>query len=147
METEKKSFHYKSAHYYEAIKQMHLFQEEYLLIVNYNMHSLTDLLDLTEYRAKMQEEKLVEREVEKSMYLCDVMVMTTPELFKQASSDIRAMLFHLEELDYKVGVKVYRRVLEKLGIQKDSMEVYDEFDEVYKESVTDKKKDEKERRR
>jgi hypothetical protein len=95
---------------------------------------------------KMQEEKLVEREVDKSMYLCDTMGMT-PELFKQVSADIRAMVFHLEELDYKVGVKVYRGVLEKLGIQKDLMEVYDEFDEVYKESVTDKKKDEKDWRR
>lgn len=95
---------------------------------------------------KMQEEKLVEREIEKSMDLCDIMGMT-PELFQQASVDIRAMVFHLEELDYKVGVKVYRGVLEKLGIQKDLMEVYDEYDEVYKESVTDKKKDEKERRR
>lgn len=95
---------------------------------------------------KMQEEKLVEREIEKSMDLCDIMGMT-PELFQQASVDIRAMVFHLEELDYKVGVKVYRGVLEKLGIQKDLMEVYDEYDEVYKKSVTDKKKDEKERRR
>lgn len=95
---------------------------------------------------KIQEQNLVEREVKNSMDLCDVMGMT-PELFQQARADIRAMVFHLEELDYKVGVKVYRGVLEKLGIRKDLMEVYDEFDEVYKESMTDKKKDEKERRR
>lgn len=96
--------------------------------------------EFSQYWDKMQEEKLVEREVEKSMHLCDTMGMT-PELFEQASADIRAIVFHLEELDYKVGVKVYRRILEKLGIQKDLMEVYDEFDEVYKESMTDKKKD------
>ena len=95
---------------------------------------------------KIQEQNLVEREVEKSMDLCDVMGMT-PELFQQARADIRAMVFHLEELDYKVGVKVYRGVLEKLGIQNDLMELYDEFDEVYKESMTDKKKDEKDWRR
>lgn len=72
------------------------------------------------------------------MSLPDISSMT-PELFQQASADIRAMIFHLEELDYKVGVKVYRGVLEKLGIQKDLMDIYDEFDEVYKESVSDKK--------
>lgn len=105
-----------------------------------------EFAEISEYWDKKQEEKLVEREVEKSMNLCDIMGMT-PELFRQASADIRAMVFHLEELDYKVGVKVYRGVLEKLGIQKDLMEVYDEYDEVYKESVTDKKKDEKEWRR
>ncbi|WMC94013.1 hypothetical protein [Kineothrix sp. MB12-C1] len=95
---------------------------------------------------KIQEQKLIEREVEKSMNLCDIMGMT-PVLFQQASADIRARAFHLEELDYKVGVKVYRGVLEKLGIEKDLMNIYDEFDEVYTESMTDKKKDEKDWRR
>jgi len=105
-----------------------------------------EFAEISEYWDKKQEEKLVKREVEKSMNLCDIMGMT-PELFQQASADIRAMVFHLEELDYKVGVKVYRGVLEKLGIQKDLMDIYDEFDEVYTESMTDKKKDEKEWRR
>lgn len=95
---------------------------------------------------KMQEQKLVEHEVEKSMCLCESMGMSS-ELFKQASADIRAMVFRLDELDYKVGIKVYRGVLERLEIQKDLMAVYEEFDEVYKENVTDKKKDEKEWRR
>lgn len=105
-----------------------------------------EFAEISECWDKKQEEKLVEREVEKSMDLCDIMGMT-PELFQQASADIRAMVFHLEELDYKVGVKVYRGVLEKLGIEKDLMDIYDEFDEVYTESMTDKKKDERERRR
>ena len=126
---------------------------------NYFMNYLTEIgsdkgfgeaydefAEISQCYDKMQEQKLVEHEVEKSMYLCDEMGMSS-ELFKQTSADIRAMVFHLEELDYKVGIKVYRGVLEKLGIQKDLMEVYEEFDEVYKESVTDKKKDEKEWRR
>ena len=105
-----------------------------------------EFAEISECWDKKQEEKFVEREVEKSMDLCDIMGMT-PELFQQASADIRVMAFHLEELDYKVGVKVYRGVLEKLGIEKDLMDIYDEFDEVYTESMTDKKKDEKEWRR
>ena len=105
-----------------------------------------EFAEISECWDKMQEEKLVEREVEKSMNLCDIMGIT-PELFQEASADIRAIVFHLEELDYKVGVKVYRGVLEKLGIQKDLMDIYDEFDEVYTESMTDKKKDEKDWRR
>lgn len=105
-----------------------------------------EFAEISECWNKIQEQKLIEREVEKSLDLCDIMGMT-PELFQQASADIRAMVFHLGELDYKVGVKIYRGVLEKLGIQKDLMDIYDEFDEVYTESMTDKKKDEKEWRR
>lgn len=107
---------------------------------------MMNFTEISEYWAKKQEQKLIKREVEKSMYLCDTMGMT-PGLFQQASSDIRTMVFHLEEFDYRVGVKIYRGFLERLGIQKDLMEVYDEYDEIYKECVTDKKKDEKERRR
>lgn len=122
---------------------------------NYFMDYLTDMgsrmgfsqaydqfAEISECWDKIQEQKLIEREVEKSLDLCDIMGMT-PELFRQASADIRAMVFRLEELDYKIGVKVYRGVLEKLGIEKDLMDIYDEFDEVYTESMTDKKKDEK----
>ena len=129
-------------------KAFHYFMD-YLTKIGSNMEfseAYDEFADISECWDKMQEQKLVEREVEKSMYLCDIMGMT-PELFQQASADIRAMVFHLGELDYKVGVKVYRGVLEKLGIQKDLMEVYDEFDEVYTESMTDKKKDEKDWRR
>lgn len=129
-------------------KAFHYFMD-YLTEIGSNMgfgEAYDEFAEISECWDKKQEEKLVEREVEKSMDLCDIMGMTS-ELFEQASADIRAMVFHLEELDYKVGVKVYRGVLEKLGIKKDLMEVYDEYDEVYKESVTDKKKDEKDWRR
>lgn len=122
---------------------------DYLMEIGSGMEfseAYDEFAEISECWDKIQEQKLIEREVEKSIDRCDIMGMT-PELFKQASADIRAMVFHLEELDYKVGVKVYRGVLEKLGIQKGLMEVYDEFDEVYKESVTDKKKDEKDWRR
>lgn len=129
-------------------KAFHYFMD-YLTKIGSNMgfsEAYDEFAAISECCYKMQEEKLVEREVEKSMELCDIMGMT-PELFQQASADIRAMAFHLEELDYKVGVKVYRGVLEKLGIQKDLIDIYDEFDEVYTESMTDKKKDEKDWRR
>ena len=122
---------------------------DYLTEIGSNMgfsEAYDEFAAISECWDKMQEQKLVEREVEKSMDLYDIMGMT-PELFQSASADIRAMVFHLEELDYKVGVKVYRGVLEKLGLQKDLMDIYDEFDEVYTESMTDKKKDEKEWRR
>lgn len=44
-----------------------------------------EFAEILECWDKMQEEKLVEREVEKSMYLCDTMGMT-PELFQKASA-------------------------------------------------------------
>lgn len=129
-------------------KAFHYFMD-YLTEIESRMgfsEAYDEFAEISEYWDKMQEQKLVKREVKKSMDLCDIMGMT-PELFQRASADIRAMVFHLEELDYKVGVKVYRGVLEKLGIQKDLIDIYDEFDEVYTESMTDKKKDEKEWRR
>lgn len=87
---------------------------EYLMEIGNNMgfsETYDEFAEISECWDKMQEEKLVKREVEKSMYQCDTMGMI-PELFQQTSADIRAMVFHLEKLDYKVGVKVYQGVLE-----------------------------------
>jgi len=48
-----------------------------------------EFAEISECWGKMQEEKLVERELEKSMYLCEAMGMTT-ELFQPASADIKS---------------------------------------------------------
>jgi len=43
---EKKRFTHKSATYYQSIRQMHQLQEEYLMIVNHNINSFVDLINI-----------------------------------------------------------------------------------------------------
>lgn len=51
--------------------------------------------------------------------------------FIQCDPKTKAIVFPLEEMEYYAGIKLYRGVLEKLGIHKDVSEVYEEFDKVY----------------
>lgn len=52
-----------------------------------------------------------------------------------------AKLFELASVDYKTGLQIYKGFLENIGVQKDVMEVYEEFDKVYEASVNGQTQD------
>ncbi len=62
---EKKRFKYKSAYLYEQIRKMHELQEEYLVVVNYDVKSFVDLVHL-KIRLQRVDEELCK--IQKAMY-------------------------------------------------------------------------------
>lgn len=77
---------------------------------------------------------LVAKEVERvigNMNVAGVM----PVEFDNLNCSDKAALFEFGDMEYSVGIKVYRGVLDMLGIKKDFEEVYDEFGKVYEASV------------
>ena len=62
---EKKRFKYKSAYLYEQIRKMHELQEEYLVVVKYDVKSFVDLVHL-KFRLERVDEELCK--VQKEMY-------------------------------------------------------------------------------
>ena len=62
--------------------------------------------------------------------------------FTVADANIKSMLFDLASVDYKTGLQINKGFLVKVGIRKDVMEVYEEFDKVYEASVNGKVQDE-----
>ena len=62
---EKKRFTYKSAYLYEQIRKMHELQEEYLVVVNYDVKSFVDLVHL-KFRLQQVDGELCK--VKKEMY-------------------------------------------------------------------------------
>ena len=62
---EKKRFTYKSAYLYEQIRKMHELQEEYLVVVNYDVKSFVDLVHL-KFRLQRVDEELCK--IQKEMY-------------------------------------------------------------------------------
>lgn len=68
-----KKFTYRPAHLYEQIRKMHELQEEYLLMVDYNVHSYMDLFKVRDWLkyingelCKTQKEMYRERAIQKS---------------------------------------------------------------------------------
>ena len=102
---EKKRFNYKSANYHQAIRKMQELQEEYLLVVNYDVNSIMDLLELRERLLKVEE---TIKEQQKELYAKRGALKRnckTPEDFEQ----------------YRQSEESYRNSLEKLKDEKNSI--------------------------
>ena len=99
---EKKRFTYKSAYLYEQIRKMHELQEEYLLVVKYDVKSFVDLVHL-KFRLQQVDEEL-----------CKVQ----KEVYRERASQKRSCK-NAEELElFEASVDDYRERLEQIKLQK-----------------------------
>ena len=99
---EKKRFTYKSAYLYEQIRKMHELQEEYLVVVKYEVKSFVDLVHL-KFRLQQVDEELCK--VQKEMY-------------RERASQKRSCK-NAEELElFEASVDDYRERLEQIKLQK-----------------------------
>ena len=99
---EKKRFTYKSAYLYEQIRKIHELQEEYLVVVKYEVKSFVDLIHL-KFRLQQVDEELCK--VQKEMY-------------RERASQKRSCK-NAEELElFEASVDDYRERLEQIKLQK-----------------------------
>ena len=99
---EKKRFTYKSAYLYEQIRKMHELQEEYLVVVKYDVKSFLDLVHL-KFRLERVDEELYR---------------VRKELYRERASQKRSCK-NAEELEFfEVSVDDYRERLEQIKLQK-----------------------------
>ena len=99
---EKKRFTYKSAYLYEQIRKMHELQEEYLVVVKYDVKSYGDL-----FRLKLQLQQVDEE-------LCKVQ----KEMYRDRASQKRSCKT-AEDLEFfEVSEDDYRERLEQIKLQK-----------------------------
>lgn len=99
---EKKRFTYKSAYLYEQIRKMHELQEEYLVVVKYDVKSFVELVHLKFHLQQVDEE------------LCKVQ----KEMYRERASQKRSCK-KAEELEFfEASVDDYREQLEQIKLQK-----------------------------
>ena len=122
---EKKRFTYKSAYLYEQIWKMHELQEEYLVVVKYDVKSFLDLVHL-KFRLQRVDEELCK--VQKEMYQERVSqkrsCKTAEELefFEASADDYRERLeqIKLQKKDNLKKLKAVERCLERDGSMLDA---------------------------
>ncbi len=115
---EKKRFTYKSAYLYEQIRKMHELQEEYLVVVKYDVKSFVDLVHL-KFRLQRVDEELCK--VQKKLYRDRASqkrsCKTAEDLafFEFSEEDYREWLEHikLQKKDNLKKLKVVERCLER----------------------------------
>lgn len=117
---EKKRFTYKAAYLYEQIRKMHELQEEYLVVVKYDVKSYGDLFRL---KLRLQQVDAELCKVQKEMYrdraLQKRYCKTTEglEFFKVSEDDYRERLeqIKLQKKDNRKKLKAVERCLERDG--------------------------------
>ena len=99
---EKKRFTYKSAYLYEQIRKMHELQEEYLVVVRYDVKSFVDLVHL-KFRLKQVDEEL-----------CKVQ----KDIYRDRASQKRSCKTAEDMAFFEASVDDYRERLEQIKLQK-----------------------------
>ena len=99
---EKKRFTYKSAYLYEQIRKMHELQEEYLVVVNYDVKSFVDLVHLKIRLQRVDEE------------LCKIQ----KEMYRDRASQKRACKTAEDLAFFEASEEDYRERLEQIKLQK-----------------------------
>ncbi|ANU46060.1 hypothetical protein ADH76_15535 [Enterocloster clostridioformis] len=144
---EKKRFTYKSAYLYEQIRKMHELQEEYLVVVKYDVKSFVDLVHL-KFRLQRVDEELCK--IQKEMYrdrASQKRACKTAEdlaFFEASEDDYRERLeqIKLQKKDNHKKLKAVERCLERDGSTLDAELEYripvgnmDELTEVARDEV------------
>lgn len=117
---EKKRFTYKSAYLYEQIRKMHELQEEYLVVVRYDVKSYGDLFRL-KLRLQQVDEELckVQQEMYRDRALQKRSCKTAEDLefFEAYEDDYRERLeqIKLQKKDNRKKLKAVERCLERDG--------------------------------
>lgn len=117
---EKKRFTYKSAYLYEQIRKMHELQEEYLVVVRYDVKSYGDLFRL-KLRLQQVDEELckVQKEMYRDRALQKRYCKTAEDLefFEVSEDDYRERLeqIKLQKKDNRKKLKAVERCLERDG--------------------------------
>lgn len=117
---EKKRFTYKSAYLYEQIRKMHELQEEYLVVVKYDVKSYGDLFRLKQ-RLQQADEELCK--AQKKMYRDRTLKKRSCktaedlEFFEASEGDYRERLeqIKLQKKDNRKELKAVERCLERDG--------------------------------
>ena len=102
---DKKRFTYRSAHLYEQIRKMHELQEEYLLMVDYNVHSYMDLFKVRD-RLKDANDELCG--VQKEMYRERAMLKRACKTYEEM------VLFEKKGIEYRERLEEIK-LLKKLN--------------------------------
>ena len=55
------------------------------------------------------------------------------------SSDVLSMVFGFEDMEYYTGIKLFNKVLDRLGVNMEHQERYEVFDRIYEEGMREEK--------
>lgn len=89
---------------------------------------------LVDYYEKNRLEDVIQKKAEQIIGVMEVMGMDAAGL-KEYPTDVLGQVFEVKDIEYFVGVKVFNKVLDKLGVEMENKERYEMFDRIYEEAI------------
>lgn len=94
---------------------------------------------LTDYYEKLKAEEFIQKKTEQIIEKMDMMGIDT-EKFSEYLADVLSRAFDFGDMEYFVGIKLFNRVIDKLGVNMTYQERYEVFDRIYEEGMREKKR-------
>jgi len=94
---------------------------------------------LMDYYEKYNMEENIEKKVEQIIGIIEVMEMDGAGL-REYPADVLGEVFDVRNMEYFTGIKVFNKVLDRMGIRMEKEERYEMFDRIYEEGVKEKKR-------
>ena len=93
---------------------------------------------MTDYYEKQKVEEFIQEQTERIIEKMDMMGIDT-EKFSEYPADVLSRALDFGDMEYFVGIKLFNRVIDKLGINLAHQDRYELFDSIYEEGVREKK--------
>ena len=89
---------------------------------------------LTDYYEEKKTKTLIQERTEQIIEKLDMLGIDVGNV-KDIQTDVLSEAFKFEDMEYFAGIKLFNRVLDKLGIDMEKQERYEVFDKIYEERM------------
>ena len=93
---------------------------------------------LTDYYEKRMEEAAIQVQTEQIVESLELLGIDSSRL-TEYSADILSEVFDFGDMEYFAGIKLFNKVIDRLGVAMDKQRQYEVFDRIYEEGMREKK--------
>ena len=93
---------------------------------------------LTKCYEKQKAEGFIQERTEQVIQKMDMLGIDTGKI-TEYSADVLSMVFGFEDMEYYTGIKLFNKVLDRLGVNMEHQERYEVFDRIYEEGMREEK--------
>lgn len=93
---------------------------------------------LTDYYEKQKVEEFIQEKTEQIIGVMKLLGLDAGNLTR-CSADVLYEVFNLEDMEYFAGIKLFNKVIDRLGVDMDQQKRYEVFDRIYEEGMREKK--------
>lgn len=93
---------------------------------------------LTDYYEKQKAEELIQERVEQVIGIMELMEIDAGR-FAEYPADVLSEVFGFGDMEYFAGIKLFNKVIDRLGVEMEQQSRYEVFDRIYEEGMREKK--------